>query len=331
MANGPLNYAHHVHRTDLQSLVEKIIRTRIYESKYWQEECFGLTDELLADKATELRSVGGVYGPNIQPTPFLCLTLKMLQIQPEKAVVVEFIRNEDFKYVRALAAFYVRLTGTVSDCNKYLGPLLNDYRKMTIQNRNGDFEQMRVNEFIHRLLHSERVCDIRLPQLQKRRVLKENGPLGLRINFLREETEDVNFSEEEDTHPAWLETNPSRYHRRQTYRDWDSGSRSPTLCWSPARSRSPARCLSQSQSPGRRSPTRCWSPARYLSRKRSRSPERSRSRARSLRYCSLSKSPGHQPSHRHSKSPETLKKNHRNRRLYCHVLRTGNFLMCKLN
>ncbi|XP_051826251.1 pre-mRNA-splicing factor 38A-like [Antechinus flavipes] len=326
MANGPLNYAHHVHRTDLQSLVEKIIRTRIYESKYWQEECFGLTDELLADKATELRSVGGVYGPNIQPTPFLCLTLKMLQIQPEKAVVVDFIRNEDFEYVRALGALYVRLTGTVSDCNKYLGPLLNDYRKMTIQNRNGDFELMRVNEFIHRLLHSERVCDIRLPQLQKRRVLKETGPLGLRINFLREETEDVNFSEEEDTHPAWLETNPSGYHRRQTYRDWDKPSQSPA--WRLSRSRSPGRDLSRSRSPARclsqsRSPARCLS--------RSRSLGRSRSRARSLRYCSLSKSPGHQPSHRHSKSPETLKKNHRNSRLYCHVLRTGNFLMCKLN
>jgi pre-mRNA-splicing factor 38A len=29
----------------------------------------------------------------------LCLTLKMLQIQPEKDIIVEFIKNEDFKWV----------------------------------------------------------------------------------------------------------------------------------------------------------------------------------------------------------------------------------------
>ncbi len=41
----------------------------------------------------ELRFVGGVFGGNIKPTPFLCLILKMLQIQPEKDIVVEFIKN----------------------------------------------------------------------------------------------------------------------------------------------------------------------------------------------------------------------------------------------
>ena len=53
----------------------------------------------MVDKAMEIKYVGGVYGGNIKPTPFLCLVLKMLQIQPEKDIVVEFIRNEDFKYV----------------------------------------------------------------------------------------------------------------------------------------------------------------------------------------------------------------------------------------
>ena len=52
----------------------------------------------------ELRFVGGVYGGNIKPTPFLCLTLKMLQIQPEKDIIVEFIKNEDFKWVKYLLA-----------------------------------------------------------------------------------------------------------------------------------------------------------------------------------------------------------------------------------
>ncbi len=53
--------------------------------------------ELLVDKAMALDHIGGTYSGNIKPSPFLCLILKMLQIQPEKDIVVEFIRNEDYK------------------------------------------------------------------------------------------------------------------------------------------------------------------------------------------------------------------------------------------
>lgn len=55
--------------------------------------------ELMVDKAMELRYIGGVYGGNVKPSPFLCLLLKMLQIQPDKDIVIEFIKNEDFKLV----------------------------------------------------------------------------------------------------------------------------------------------------------------------------------------------------------------------------------------
>lgn len=41
------------------------------------------------------------------------------------------------RYVRALGAFYLRLTGTAVDCYKYLEPLLNDYRKIRMQRRDG--------------------------------------------------------------------------------------------------------------------------------------------------------------------------------------------------
>ncbi len=47
----------------------------------------------------ELRYIGGTYAGKIKPAPFLCLVLKMLKIQPEKDIIVEFIKNEDFKYV----------------------------------------------------------------------------------------------------------------------------------------------------------------------------------------------------------------------------------------
>ena len=114
----------------------------------------------------ELRYVGGVYAGNIKPTPFLCLTLKMLQIQPQKDIVIEFIRNEDFKYVRALGAYYMRLTGTSLDCYKYLEPLLDDYRKIRIRDRNGQYHLSHMDEFVDQLLREDRVADIQLPRLQ---------------------------------------------------------------------------------------------------------------------------------------------------------------------
>lgn len=34
---------------------------------------------------------------NRKPTDFMCLTMKMLQIQPEKEIIREFILNDDYK------------------------------------------------------------------------------------------------------------------------------------------------------------------------------------------------------------------------------------------
>ena len=43
MANRTVKDAHSVKGTNPQYLVEKIIRTRIYECRYWKEECFALS------------------------------------------------------------------------------------------------------------------------------------------------------------------------------------------------------------------------------------------------------------------------------------------------
>lgn len=190
MANRTVKDAKSVRGTNPQYLVEKIIRSRIYDSKYWKEECFALSAELVVDKAMELRFVGGVFGGNIKPTPFLCLTLKMLQIQPEKDIIVEFIKNEEFKYVRALGAFYMRLVGTSLDCYKYLEPLFNDSRKLRRQNRQGQFELVHMDEFIDELLTEERVCDVILPRIQKRHVLEENNELEAKVSALDDDLDD---------------------------------------------------------------------------------------------------------------------------------------------
>ncbi|NWU30672.1 PR38A factor, partial [Dyaphorophyia castanea] len=306
MANRTVKDAHSIHGTNPQYLVEKIIRTRIYDSKYWKEECFGLTAELVVDKVMELKYIGGVCGGNIKPTPFLCLTLKLLQIQPKKDIIVEFIKNEDFKYVRMLGALYMRLTGTAIDCYKYLEPLYNDYRKIKRHNRNGEFELMHVDEFIDELLHEERACDIILPRLQKRCVLEGAEQLEPRVSALEEDTDDVESSEEEEEEDEKLERIPSPDHCRRGYRDLDKPRSSPVVRYRWSWSRSPRR---RSHSPKRRSPSpyqerhRSKSPRRHRSRSRERHRSKSVrwhwSRSRERHHRSRCKSPVHHRGHRH--------------------------------
>ncbi|KAF5386596.1 hypothetical protein D9615_001727 [Tricholomella constricta] len=132
MANTTVSGALSIHGQNPQFLVETVIRNRIYESSYWKEHCFALTAESLIDKAIETRYIGGVYG-NQRPTQFICLVLKLLQIQPEKEILVEYLRADEFKYLRALAAIYIRLTFRAVDVYELLEPLLKDYSKLRLR------------------------------------------------------------------------------------------------------------------------------------------------------------------------------------------------------
>jgi len=82
----------------LQHLIETTIRYRIWDSTYWKEHCFALTAESVIDRALELHYVGGTYA-NTRPTEFLCLALKLLQLQPEKEIILEYMRADEFKQV----------------------------------------------------------------------------------------------------------------------------------------------------------------------------------------------------------------------------------------
>ena len=109
----------HIHGVNPQHLIETILRGRIYESVYWKTHCFALTAERIVDRAIELKAVGGHYS-NQKPTDFICLVLKLLEIAPEPAIIELFINTVEFKYLMALGAFYLRLTGTSKDIYKYL-------------------------------------------------------------------------------------------------------------------------------------------------------------------------------------------------------------------
>lgn len=215
MANRTVKDAKVTHGTNPQYLVEKIIRTRIYECRYWKEDCFGANEADVFDRALELRFVGGIYGGNIKPSPFLCLSLKMLQLQPEKDIIISFIGKfgETYKYIRALGAFYLRLTGTSIENWKYLEPLYNDYRKLRCMDRMGKFSIIHMDELIDMLLREDRVFDVILPRISRRRVHEEADELEPRISALDQDLEEVNEEDDEQVEPPNATEVAHRSHR----------------------------------------------------------------------------------------------------------------------
>ncbi|KAJ3737429.1 PRP38 family-domain-containing protein [Lentinula guzmanii] len=248
MANTTVSGAKAIHGQNPQYLVETVIRNRIYESNYWKEHCFALTAETLIDKALELNCIGGVYG-NQRPTEFLCLLLKLLQIQPEKEILIEYLRAEEFKYLRALASIYIRMTFRAVEVYELLEPLLKDYRKLRLRNMAG-YTLTFIDEYVDSLLTEERVCDIIMPRIPKRQILEENNDIGPRKSRLLDALEGKS----------------------------DDGRSDKSRSRSRSRSKSLSRSRSRSDSRGSRL---SGSPLNDRSRYISRSPSRSRSRSRS--------------------------------------------------
>ncbi|TKY88927.1 hypothetical protein EX895_002168 [Sporisorium graminicola] len=183
MANATIRGAVSIHGTNPQFLIEKPVRARIYESPYWKEHCFALSASTILPLATSLHHIGGLVGLQ-RPSHFLCLLQKLLQIQPEPAIVNAYLNARQFKYLRALAAFYIRLTYKSTDIYTLLEPLLEDGRKLRWRGSGGEFSIVHMDEWIDMLLTEERVCDIILPRLTKRDVCETRDGLPPRISKL---------------------------------------------------------------------------------------------------------------------------------------------------
>ncbi len=167
-----------VQGSDPQNLMEYITRQKIYDSRFWKEECFGLTAADVLEKAAKsLTCIGGTMGANQKPTKFLCLTLKLLQLQPESELIQEdFIQQPHFKYVRALGVFYLRLTGRPADIYNSLEPLYKDYSKLKTR-ETSEWQLTFMDQIIHDLLTQPYFVGITLPRLPARETLQQEGYL----------------------------------------------------------------------------------------------------------------------------------------------------------
>lgn len=184
------------------TLLDPTLRDRIIESYYWKESCFGLSCSTILDRAVQLTCIGGTYGGGAsqKPTPFLCLVLKLLQLMPEQDILDEYLTNggDEFKYLRALALVYVRLTSEDSKTvYEVLERYLDDKRKLRRRTREG-YRLTYIDEFVDDLLTKERVCGISLWKLPARQTLEDADVLEARTSPLGEEVDDLFNSDEED-------------------------------------------------------------------------------------------------------------------------------------
>jgi pre-mRNA-splicing factor 38A len=182
------------------TLLDTPLRDRITDSLYWKESCFGLNAATLLDRATELSYIGGTYGVSMKPTPFICLVFKLLTLTPEKPIMMEYLERggEEWKYLRALAAMYVRLTfNDAVNIYKTLEPLLEDKRKLRRRRKEG-YTLTYMDEFVDELLTKDRVCGTSLWKLPSRQILEDEGRLEERVSPMQGELDEELEREERE-------------------------------------------------------------------------------------------------------------------------------------
>lgn len=197
------------------TLIETATRDRITDSLYWKEQCFGLNAATLLDRAVELTYIGGTYGVGMKPTPFLCLAFKLLTIVPDREIVLEYLHRggEEWKYLRALAAFYIRLTFDPADIFRTLEPFLEDSRKLR-RRRKEVYVLTYMDEFVDELLTKPRTMATALWPMPSRQALEDldqleprESPLQAELDAMDEEDEEMKDADDDGASEAGRSVN----------------------------------------------------------------------------------------------------------------------------
>lgn len=189
-----------------QTLLEKPVRERITDSLYYKQECFALNASTILDRAVNITFIGGTYGDAQRPSPFLCLIHKMLEFGMDGAMTDDILREyldhggEKFKYLRALALFYIRLTRPAKQVYQWLEPYLEDKRKLKRRTRTG-VTLTYMDEFVDDLLTKPRVCATTLWQMSSRAALEDFQDLEPRVSPLGD-IDDLLDDDEDDEEMA---------------------------------------------------------------------------------------------------------------------------------
>ncbi|KAF6834237.1 pre-mRNA-splicing factor 38a [Colletotrichum plurivorum] len=167
-------------------IMEKAVNDRIVDSYFYLAHCGKLNEADVVDCVVDhVNFIGGTYGASQKPSPFLCVAFRLLQLAPGDDVLEAYLRRggERFKYLRALACFYVRMTRRPKDVYLLLEPFLEDRRKLRRKGRAGTTLTY-VDEFVDDLLTKTRVCGTSFRALPKRTDLVDLGELEERVSPL---------------------------------------------------------------------------------------------------------------------------------------------------
>lgn len=148
-------------------VLEEILRKRIFNSVYWKQESYALNIKTLIEKAIDLNYIGGLSNDNSNVSPFICLLTKLLQINPDKNIILEMLYS-DYKYISALAALFIRLNYSSKYVYEMLGPLLKNYKKLKQRNIDGSFNIIFNDEYIWLLLNNKEIFNITLPLISNK-------------------------------------------------------------------------------------------------------------------------------------------------------------------
>jgi pre-mRNA-splicing factor 38A len=163
------DYKRSVHNMAPQHLIDTITRHKIYNSVYWQQFCFGLNLITFIDRTQMLQGVGGLYGHKKQPCNFYCLFLKLLELEPSESVISHFLstRTWQMKYLRLIAALYVRFTFSPDLIYITLEPFLTHYNQIAVLHNDG-YQLSHFDEVIQNFLRDKFWCGITFPPLPPR-------------------------------------------------------------------------------------------------------------------------------------------------------------------
>lgn len=167
-------------------IMEKPVVDRIIDCYFWKDQCFAVNEADIVERVVEhVKFIAGTYGDSQRPSPFICLAFKLLQLAPSDEILQEYLEygGEKFKYLRALALFYIRMTRKSENIYTTLEPYLADFRKLKRKGRQAT-TLSHMDEFVDDLLMKERVCGTTFFKLPKRTVLEDLDLLEPRVSAL---------------------------------------------------------------------------------------------------------------------------------------------------
>lgn len=189
-------------------LVEPIVRHNIQDSLFYKQHLY-LTNELTIVPVivNQVNYIGGTNSSG-RPSPFLCCLLRMLELEPDSAIVSLYLRQNgynEFKYLTALTLLYCRMVAPPKTVFTMFDEYIGDYRRLRFRLKVPQFvndlpvhyKVIYLDEWMDSLVENERVVDLAMPYLAPRQLLVEKGEVEAREYGVSEEEDEVSLSEYE--------------------------------------------------------------------------------------------------------------------------------------